>query len=55
MAAGQWLLKQHPGWLAAVTAKTKVVIAAPAFLGRWSLSYYLVHQPVMIGALMVLA
>ena len=55
MAAGQWLLKQHPGWLAAATAKTNVVIAALALLGRWSLSYYLVHQPVMIGALMVLA
>ena len=55
MAAGQWLLKHRPGWLAAVTAKTNVVIAALAFLGRWSLSYYLVHQPVMIGALMALA
>jgi uncharacterized membrane protein len=25
-----------------------------ALIGRWSLSYYLLHQPVMIGALMVL-
>jgi peptidoglycan/LPS O-acetylase OafA/YrhL len=25
-----------------------------ARLGRWSLSYYMLHQPVMIGFLMVL-
>lgn len=26
-----------------------------ALLGRWSLSYYMLHQPVMIGALMAIA
>jgi peptidoglycan/LPS O-acetylase OafA/YrhL len=26
-----------------------------ALLGRWSLSYYMLHQPVMMGALMALA
>jgi peptidoglycan/LPS O-acetylase OafA/YrhL len=26
-----------------------------ARLGRWSLSYYLLHQPVMLGALTALA
>jgi peptidoglycan/LPS O-acetylase OafA/YrhL len=26
-----------------------------ALLGRWSLSYYMVHQPVMIGLLMAVA
>jgi peptidoglycan/LPS O-acetylase OafA/YrhL len=25
-----------------------------AWMGRWSLSWYMVHQPVMIGALMAL-
>jgi peptidoglycan/LPS O-acetylase OafA/YrhL len=24
-----------------------------AWLGRWSLSWYMLHQPVMIGALML--
>jgi peptidoglycan/LPS O-acetylase OafA/YrhL len=26
-----------------------------AVLGRWSLSFYMVHQPVLIGALMAVA
>ena len=49
LAGGQWLL-----------AHRRVVLAAPlpaawsplALLGRWSLSYYLLHQPVLIGLLM---
>jgi len=50
MAAGQWLLGHG-------RARLAVALPAPgrwlAVLGRWSLSYYLVHQPVMIGALML--
>lgn len=49
MAAGRWLLAGRPQWLAAPLppcARPLVV------LGRWSLSWYMVHQPVMIGALM---
>ena len=52
VAAGQWLLAHRPDWLA---------VAAPAvlrplnWLGRWSLSWYMLHQPVMIGALMGIA
>ncbi|TFZ08195.1 heparan-alpha-glucosaminide N-acetyltransferase [Ramlibacter humi] len=49
MAAGQWLLAERPqvlrgalppqaGWL--------------AWMGRWSLTWYMLHQPVMIGAVM---
>jgi len=50
-ALGQWLLAHHRGWLAG---------AVPAgagwlgLLGRWSLSFYMLHQPVLIGALALL-
>ena len=51
LAAGQWLLQRPPGWLTAPLPQ-----AAPlAWLGRWSLTYYMVHQPVMIGVLMGVA
>ena len=48
MAAGQWLLRERQAW-----------VARPAphllsWMGRWSLSWYMLHQPVMIGALMLL-
>ena len=50
-AIGSWL--SGPG-----AALLKRPLPAPfkplALLGRWSLSYYLLHQPVMIGALMAL-
>ena len=52
MAAGQWLLAQRPQWL----GHTVPTVAAPlAWLGRWSLSWYMLHQPVLIGALIALA
>ena len=52
MAAGQTLLARRPGWLArAIPA----ALAPVALLGRWSLSWYMLHQPVMIGVLMALA
>ncbi len=51
MAAGQWVLAHRPAWFSAPVGR-----AAPlAMLGRWSLSYYMVHQPVLIGALMLVA
>ena len=50
LAAGQWTLRQRPQWLAG----SILTSAAPlAFLGRWSLSFYMLHQPVLIGALML--
>jgi len=48
MAAGQWLLARRRAWV----ERTLPRPAAPlAWLGRWSLTWYMVHQPVLIGAL----
>ena len=49
MAAGQWTLRTRPQRLALLAPQPL------AFLGRWSLSYYMLHQPVLIGALMLYA
>ena len=52
MAAGQWLLKNARGVL---TGKLPAVLLPLAILGRWSLSFYMLHQPVLIGGLMGLS
>ena len=44
MAAGFWLLKNRSTWLDGRAS------APLAWLGRWSLPYYMLHQPVLIGA-----
>ncbi len=49
MAAGRWVLARRRGWLAGALPGG---FAPLATLGRWSLSFYMVHQPVLIGALM---
>ena len=49
VAAGTWASSRGTGyssWLLPAALKPL------ATLGRWSLSYYVLHQPVMIGALM---
>jgi uncharacterized membrane protein len=46
MAAGQWLLARRRAW---VTHAMPRATAPLAWLGRWSLSWYMVHQPVLIG------
>jgi uncharacterized membrane protein len=52
MAAGQWLLKERTHWAgSAIPAAARPL----AWLGRWSLSWYMLHQPVLIGLLMALA
>ena len=49
MAAMHWVLIRHA---AHAMHQADVSALRPlAFLGRWSLTYYMVHQPVMLGAL----
>ena len=52
MAAGKWILRNRVAWLSIPFSKSNVLVKALTVLGRWSLSYYVLHQPVMIGALM---
>ena len=48
-AAGHWLLREHPGFLDRPVAAA----AAPlAWMGRWSLSWYMLHQPILFGILL---
>jgi uncharacterized membrane protein len=49
LAAGQWLLAHQRASLAGAVPRALHPLAG---LGRWSLSFYMVHQPVLIGALM---
>lgn len=49
LALGRWLLQQRPQVL---TGALPAAAAPLAWLGRHSLSYYLLHQPVMFGLLM---
>jgi uncharacterized membrane protein len=49
MALGQWLLTQRPQWLGGPLVPTARPLAT---LGRWSLSFYMLHQPVLIGAIL---
>ena len=55
MAAGQWLVKTRPAWLVASGQAQQGILKPLALLGRWSLSYYMLHQPVMIGLLAAVA
>lgn len=49
-ALGQWLQRVHPAVLGGALPAALRLVAA---LGRWSLSYYMLHQPVLMGALML--
>jgi uncharacterized membrane protein len=51
LATGQWVLRQRPGWLA---GSMPAALRPLAGLGRWSLSFYMLHQPLFIGVLAAL-
>ena len=46
LAAGRWLLVPRRAWFAGSVAGPLQPLAT---LGRWSLSFYMLHQPVLIG------
>ena len=48
LAAGQWVLARRRMW---VTGALPALFEPLAVLGRWSLSFYMLHQPVLIGLL----
>ena len=48
LAVGQWLMARHGGLLA---GPLPAVLRPLALLGRWSLSFYMLHQPVFFGLL----
>jgi uncharacterized membrane protein len=47
VAAGLWVLRHRPHWLSGAGPVWRVL----ALPGRWSLSYYMLHQPVLMGLL----
>ncbi|WP_374666977.1 DUF1624 domain-containing protein [Ramlibacter sp.] len=49
LAAGQWVLRERPEWMQRVLPGQAGWLA---WMGRWSLTWYMVHQPVLIGVLM---
>lgn len=60
LAAGQWILRRHAALLERLGVALSVgAAAAPlrglALLGRWSLSYYMLHQPLLIGGFSLVA
>lgn len=50
LASGRWLLAHRRPWLTGTLPRS---LAPLAGLGRWPLSFYMLHQPVLIGALML--
>jgi uncharacterized membrane protein len=54
MAATQWWLRRQDSAIHSAASdrpSTPFVLLPVVFLGRWSLSYYMVHQPVLLAGL----
>lgn len=51
VATGRWALQHRPHWLGSRDAPATGLKRLGVVLGRWSLSYYLVHQPVLLGVI----
>jgi len=49
IATGQWLLRHRRPWLIGPLPRG---LRPLTVLGRWSLSFYMLHQPVLIGLLL---
>jgi uncharacterized membrane protein len=49
MASAQWLVRHRPGVLA---GPIPGAFRPLALLGRWSLSFYMLHQPLLIGGIL---
>ena len=52
LAAGQWLWARRREW---ITGALPRVLNPLAVLGRWGLSFYMLHQPALIGLLWLVA
>jgi len=50
LALGQWLLAERRAWL---SGAVPAMLRPLSVLGNWSLSFYMIHQPLLIGALML--
>ena len=54
MATGQWALAR--GWTGRLEEGALALLPPQmAWIGRWSLSWYMVHQPLLIGVLVVVS
>lgn len=53
LVIGQWVLRR--GEFMVLSPKALRLTQPLAWLGRWSLTWYMLHQPVLIGALMLVA